>query len=230
MAAACVLGGGPPGEAYTIARHHNNGGPRPLRPADHPQGLPGLTYKEWCQIAIGDKLLRFLSDSLVALAVTGYCGFIEHPQYPTWQLSPSSASIWCLDILRYLKNLQCTSVISFDQCIVGAQGRKQTTVLLIRLPQVRHALLMRGHAGRCHHAPGVQTALIGKQDNGSFQTSKAKIYHLRLNEMLGKATFQFAALFATCNAEERMPQEFDPYLEQQYMDHGTVQPDYHGIH
>ena len=61
-----------------------DGGPRPLRSADHPLGIPGLTLREWNQLRISDRLLRFLLDVLVALAMMGLSGFLEHPQFPTW--------------------------------------------------------------------------------------------------------------------------------------------------
>ena len=64
-------GGGPPCETFTIARSTDDGGPRPLRSAGQPQGLPGLTQHEWAQVQIGDKLLRFLLEVLLALAAYG---------------------------------------------------------------------------------------------------------------------------------------------------------------
>ena len=63
-----AAGGGPPCETFTVARQYE-GGPRPLRDAAHPLGLPGLTLKEWAQLRISDRLLRFLLDVLVALAL-----------------------------------------------------------------------------------------------------------------------------------------------------------------
>ena len=63
--------GGPPCETFTIARSTDDGGPRPLRSAGQPQGLPGLTQHEWAQVQIGDKLLRFLLEVLLALAAYG---------------------------------------------------------------------------------------------------------------------------------------------------------------
>lgn len=81
-----------------------------------------------------------------------------------------------MDAIRYLKNLSCFTVVSFDQCVVGAAGRKPTTLLLLRLPAVRDVLLKRGNFGRCNHPHGEHTALIGREVDGTFHTAKAKVY------------------------------------------------------
>ena len=90
------------------------------------------------QIQIGNKLLRFLLEMLLALAAQGFSGFLEHPQFPTWLQTNTSASIRTLETIRCMKHMCCVSVISFDQCICGALGRKPTTLLLVRLREVRH--------------------------------------------------------------------------------------------
>ena len=118
-----AAGGGPPCETFTVARQYD-GGPRPLRSAAHPLGIPGLSIREWNQLRISDRLLRFLLDVLVALAMMGMSGFLEHPQFPTWCTRGSPASIWATEALIQLKNLGCFSVVSFDQCTVGALGKK----------------------------------------------------------------------------------------------------------
>ena len=43
-----AAGGGPPCETFTVARQYD-GGPRPLRSAAHPLGIPGLSIREWNQ-------------------------------------------------------------------------------------------------------------------------------------------------------------------------------------
>ena len=63
-------GGGPPCETFTtIARSHDNNGPRPLRSTAHPQGQSRADTEGMGTdpIQIGDKLLRFLLEILLAL-------------------------------------------------------------------------------------------------------------------------------------------------------------------
>ena len=220
-------GGGPPCETFTVARQYA-GGPRPLRSAQDPLGIPGLTSREWSQLRISDCLLRFLLDVLLALATMGLSGFLEHPQFPTWCTRGQPASIWMMDALIFLKNLACFSVVSFDQCTVGALGRKPTTLLLLRLPRVRDRLLCRGNYGRCHHPKGAHVALIGRQEDGSFHTAKAKVYPFGLNKILGEEMFRSAMQWHHLNVAETLPEEFTPYLEQSSHDPSVIQPDYHG--
>lgn len=222
-----AAGGGPPCETFTVARQYE-GGPRPLRSADHPLGIPGLTLREWNQLRISDRLLRFLLDVLVALAMMGLSGFLEHPQFPTWCTRGSPASIWATEALIQLKNLGCFSVVSFDQCTVGALGKKPTTLLLLRLPRVRDLLLGRGCYGRCHHPPGSHVALIGRETDGTFHTAKAKVYPYGLNKILGEALFNAAMQWSHLEVADTLPPDFHPYLEQSCHDAGVVQPDYHG--
>ena len=224
-------GGGPPCETYTAARMHtlpDGTGPRPLRSGRHPTGLPALRAKEWAQVWIGDALLRFLLDMLSILAALGMSGFLEHPQYPTWCGHMDPPSIWALDAIRLLKGLRCCSIVSFDQCVCGAVAKKPTTLLLIRLPSVRHALLQRGRFGRCDHAAKTHEILIGKQANGTYQTSKAKVYPAGLNLVLGQAMFSFAASFTHPEVNSQLPEEFHPFLQQRFEDIEVVQPDFHG--
>jgi hypothetical protein len=166
---------------------------------------------------------------LLLMSILGYSGFIEHPQFPTWETNRSLTSIWCLKAIRLMKRLMCVSLVSFDQCVCGAAGRKPTTLLLVRLPTVRQRLLQLGNSGRCHHHAGAHQALIGKQEDGSFQTAKAKIYPALMNEIIGRAMHDFALGLKHPDVAAELPQEFEVYTVQQFMDHNIVQPDYHGI-
>eukprot|EP00435_Cladocopium_sp_Y103_P046244 s495_g13.t1 len=225
------IGGGPPCETYTAARYQqlvDGKGPRPLRSSSEPQGLPALTRKERMQIWIGDALLRFLIDMLAIMAAMGLSGFLEHPQYPVWSARFSPASIWQMMSIRLMKGLNCFTVVSFDQCVCGALGKKPTTLLLLRLPRVRSDLLLMGDQGRCPHLPGEHAALIGRQEDGSFCTAKAKVYPPGLNLVLGRAMFAFAQSIAAPTQATELPSVFQPYTEQAFADDSTVQPDYHG--
>ena len=103
----------------------------------------------------------------------------------------------------------CVSLVSFDQCVCGAAGRKPTTLLLVRFPTVRQRLLQLGNSGRCHHHAGAHQALIGKQEDGSFQTAKAKIYPALMNEIIGRAMHDFALGMEHAEVVAELPQEFE---------------------
>ena len=88
--------------------------------------------------------------------------------------------------------------------------------------------MQKGQWGRCHHAQDTHGALIGKQEDGSFNTAKTKVYPHGMNEILAKAMFQFAVEYDSSQLAQRLPDEILPYTEQQFMDHGIIQPDFHG--
>ena len=75
------------------------------------------TLREWKQLRIGDQLLRCIVEILMVLAQCGYCGFLEHPQFPTWKLDGEVASIWAIEVIRVLKQMHCVTIVSFDQCV-----------------------------------------------------------------------------------------------------------------
>ena len=77
--------------------------------------------------------------------------------------------------------------------------------------------------------PKAHDALIGKQDNGLYQTAKAKIYPPGLNTILGTAMFEFAAGLQKPGLSHCLPDEFHPYTVQSFEDANVIQPDYHGL-
>eukprot|EP00435_Cladocopium_sp_Y103_P056901 s1056_g19.t1 len=57
------IGGGPPCETWSAARHQPDG-PPPLRSFDDLFGLPSLRMAQWDQVAVGSELMRFVADML----------------------------------------------------------------------------------------------------------------------------------------------------------------------
>ena len=160
--------------------------------------------------------------------MAGGCGFMEHPQHASWADPKCTTSIWRLRPVKMLARLQCASVVSFDQCTCGAVARKPTTLLLIRLGAVREQLLAQGWYGRCNRPPGQHVVLKGRQQDGAFQTAKAKIYPPRLNYILSMSMSAFAKNMHHEDVEKRLPDFFRPYTDAQFQDGSVVQPDYHG--
>ena len=221
-------GGGPPCETFSAARHAP-GGPPPLRSHEFPAGLPGLTARQSRQVHVGTRLMEFLIEMLLTLATTGGCGFLEHPQYPLWMAELWPCSVWCWDAMRWLSRLNCFSLVSFDQCTLGADSVKPTTLLLLRMPWVRENLLSRGLGGRCPHGKGAHRGLIGRLSPSSFQTSRAKVYPPGLNKTLVGGVLQFISEMEWdgCSADS-LPEEYRPMVAEVFVDRATVQPDYHG--
>ena len=220
-------GGGSPCETFSAARMLENG-PPPLRDEQHPFGKKLLTKKQSKQVAVGNMLLFFIMRFLQCIASAGGCGFAEHPQFPTWMLSRSPASIWRLTPVQWFRKLACASFISFDQCTVGGPSVKPTTLLLVRLGQTRAFLRSQGDCGRCAHGPGAHKALGGREGD-SFATAKAKIYPHGLNRAIAEGICGYLKnTLCAQGCTEDFPSVFCPYRPTDFRNDDVVQPDYHG--
>eukprot|EP00438_Fugacium_kawagutii_P023631 Skav205987 [mRNA] locus=scaffold442:1074405:1084446:- [translate_table: standard] len=222
-------GGGPPCETFTAARFLE-GGPEPVRSGTEFWGLANLGSKDHRQVTIGTRLVHFLLDVMLALAVAGGAGFFEHPQWPVWAASHDPPSVWAYHPMKMLKQLACCSIVSFDQCVVNADILKPTTILLIRMPWVRAELLKRGDCGRCCHGPRAHKALAGKDSEGAFCTGRGKIYPRGLNEILGRGLARFVRSLGPYEhvLSSQLPQEFEIFQQDIHEHANVVQPDYHG--
>lgn len=126
-------GGGPPCKTYSAARLLP-GGPPPVRSAECEWGLQGLSKKQHLQVEVGSKLVQFLVSFLLAIMPLGLCGFLEHPAFPSWAWLQKPASIWANSVIRQLAKLCCFSMVTFDQCTVGAKVKKPTGLLAAQTP------------------------------------------------------------------------------------------------
>ena len=223
--------GGPPCETFTAARMFGEG-PRVVRTAQDITGIPCLSAAEWRQVLVGTRLVQFIQDILYLLARTGGCGFCEHPQFPVWCASKAPCSIWTMKATKQLAQLACVSVVSFDQCVLQAPIKKPTTLLLVRLGDFRKAVLACGRGGRCPHAPSAHERLLGKDSSGRFRTARGKVYPPHLNQALGQAIFRYVERTFTsplsCSVDSSLPEFFQRYAAQDFVDCDDVQPDFHG--
>ena len=175
---------GPLCETWTPARHHaliddhgrERRGPRPLRTTDDLWGILRLSLAELEQISIGNILL--LKDLVLACVVTldGGATFLEHPAMP-WD--DSISSIWRLVIIRLLLRHPhgLFRRITAEQWRFGSCSVKPTTCLYsnTNLPLALGACIDRSAAQPTQH-------LIGRCNDGTFKTMRAKEYPGRLNQ------------------------------------------------
>ena len=221
------IGGGPPCKTWTAARWLG-GGPPPLRDRAHPWGLPWLSRKHHRQVQVGTGLLQVAVELIMLCVGLGGCGFIEHPQTPTWLYHTPCPSIWRLPMIKALASLSAVAAVSFDQCIFEAPALKPTTFLIARLPHFRVLVLQMGCGGRCPHGPGAHAGLSGMH-NGTFRTAKAKVYPPLLNRAIAAAFHAFVHRLRPEKALHRLPDVLYQYISTEAMqDPGEVQPDYHG--
>ena len=226
--AICGVGGGPPCETYSAARLLPDG-PPPLRSHDHISGLPWNSPKGWKQTELGSILMRFILQMLMLVARIGGCAFLEQPAFPTWAIKHRPSSIWSTKVVRLLRRLACTEILTLDQCIYGCPARKPTTLMLVRMPGMVARTRALGRGGRCPHACGWHQALAGRNEQGAFHTSVAKIYPPQLNAALAQSVADFVLdLTSTGQRVEPLPEDFWLLQSFDYVDRTQVQPDHYG--
>ena len=218
-------GGGPSCETWSAARH-TPGGPRPVRSFDHPWGKPGLTKAESHQVSVGTALVQFLLELLTLVAIRGLCGFLEHPAFATWLVRQRPASVWTLRAFRCMAKLQCSTILTFDQCIFDLPAQKPTTLLLVRLPDFVSIVHGRGRRGRCSHQGG-HKPLRGCTVEGLFQTARAKIYPPQMNNALAIAVGRFLA-DRNLTGSHQLAAQLAELNSTELMGQDIVQPDFHG--
>ena len=131
----CVAAG-PPCETWPAARFAKDEGRRNLRPlcrGSLPWGLQGLNRKEMWQLDASKKLLQAAIE--IAFSVSR-AGVIKHPEFPAWYASKDRPSIWDFAVVTRLRELDDVSTFGFDQCIVGQDALKPTTLLLFCLLRI----------------------------------------------------------------------------------------------
>lgn len=136
-----ALFGGPPCKTWSQAREKNISGqafaPRVLRTRETPWGKPSLRLKEVRQLLLGNDLMGFMLEAIVALYCMAGVALLEHPAAPA---SEGSASIWRTPILSLLLFLQGVELVHLSQGLWGAKSPKPTTLLTVNAPQLRQEL------------------------------------------------------------------------------------------
>ena len=123
----------PPCASWSRAPWANRWGPRPLRTALHPWGMPWLEGERLQKVARSNAMIRFCIQVLEVAIKMGLGVFLEHPENlgsvrsrPSPTVRP--ASIWELPEVRRLQQGEVFTV-AFYQCQFGAKSRKPTRVL-----------------------------------------------------------------------------------------------------
>lgn len=208
---AIVLG--PPCETWSSARHEllydaqgiPKPGPRPLRSATRPWGINGLTAREYRQLRMGMRLLmRGLLLSLMTV-LSGGSAILEHPAKPKM---PDRASIWRTAVVNLLLQSGLFRSFTFAQWRYGGVGVKPTTLLygnVDNLPGTMKAM----------EDPSAQravTTLVGKSDDGTFRTGRAKEYPTKMNAALASCLAEKWITSFCCQAG--LPPEVGPQLDE----------------
>eukprot|EP00435_Cladocopium_sp_Y103_P009387 s2455_g2.t1 len=186
--AACLTG--PPCETFSAARHielDDFVGPRPLRSAELPWGLPGRSSRELRQLDMGTELLLNSQQIEVATVLAGGGSLMEHP----WENDdPSKASVWrTLAQTQWIMSLPGAFRHFVEQWKFGSPGIKPTCLRALNLgPEqiVQRALQDGMELWRARP----QTQLKGRTSAGVFRTAAAKEYSSALCRSLVVATLR----------------------------------------
>ena len=165
----------PPCETWSVARYmelEQSKGPPPLRSADEPFGLPGLTFKQFKQLEIGSFLLFPSLAMITACALSGCSSMLEHPAFVNKHVRMHAASIWRLPEVIRLLALPNAALHKVLQGEFGMSAVKPTFLGAWGLPTfAMHAERERKPMDRSRIA-----ALAGLNSDGSFKTAIAKEY------------------------------------------------------
>ena len=172
--------------------------------------------------------MRFILQMILLVARIGGCAFLEHHAFPVWALHRRPSSIWSTWVVRLLRRLACTEILTLDQCIYGCPARKPTTLLLVRMAGMVEAAQALGRSGRCPHPSGWHQALAGRNEHGEFHTAVAKIYPPALNAALAQSVANFVLSYVS-TGQRVEPLSEDLLLLQSYdfVERTKVQPDHY---
>ena len=171
-----ILGflGGPPCNTWSRARgkelcgQGQHPGPRIVRTAEEPWGLPSLRLRELEDVILGNILLTFSLLAVCALSLTNGVAILEHPKEPKDQ---ELASIWRVMVMAVIRQLDGVQIISVSQGLFGAPSPKPTDLLILNIPNIVKIL----HSWRVtFELPRACT--IGKALDGQYNTAGLKEY------------------------------------------------------
>eukprot|EP00435_Cladocopium_sp_Y103_P013388 s148_g3.t1 len=168
---------GPPCETWSAARHvpappgFPHRWPRPLRSADRPWGLCGLSVRELHQLSLGSKLMFNNVKIELRVYLGGGATGMEHPAPP---IDDTFASVWRTQLqAKFCMRSPGAQQIVLQQWRFGASCVKPTTLRLLGLPPSSNVL----HAEEIPGLSKPQTVLEGFDTLAQrFRTAEAKEY------------------------------------------------------
>ena len=170
---------GPPCESWSRSRQlggiptisSGDNGPRLLRLAEQPLGLPALTTREVQQLQLANRLLLFVLSAFLEMVLLCRFAMIEHPASPEEAGEEWLPSIWKLYVTQCLASHPWVQQIQIAQGWYGAKSPKPTTLLFgcgRDLPVERIL-----QEGRTHSMP---KALQMGREGGEYSTAALKNY------------------------------------------------------
>ena len=217
--------GGPPCETWSQARERSvdahGRAPRVLRTAEYPWGKEALRLRELLQLSVGNSLMGFQLEAVVALYCVGGIALTEHPAPPK---AESSVSIWRTPILKLLLSLPGFELLHLAQGLWGAKSPKPTSLMVLNAPGIQQDLLQ----WQVTKDVPVQTS-IGVDLAGGWSTAALKEYPPALNRALAQGlskALRRCAVDETVQISQAFRDRCMPMLCTDYG--GTIGPDFAG--
>lgn len=224
---------GPPCETWSKARERSleeaqggTHGPRPLRSVLEPWGLEQLTVRELVQLVTGNALLGISVLMFTVAWLSGTFALLEHPMEPG---STVSASIWRLEILKFLAGLPQVQKLVVYRGFFGAVSPKPTTLLVAHGPPHAGDIFRQFQTRRLCPT----NTLIGRDETGKFRTSALKAYPHALRKAIAAIWYSSIRGRMVRDAEEELPdamKEAVANLQGSRIGESTMGPDFHSGH
>lgn len=221
----------PPCETWSQARfqREQERDPRPLRSADDPFSIPGLTVKELGQVETANMLLYVAITLLLVATLTATPAVLEHPAEPD---RPERPSIWKLPWIRALiKKAMLTKTLIY-QAYYGGVAWKPTHLVHCWNPRLEHLL----RTGKQPVQWQQLVTLKGRDHRGGWFTARAKEYPGRLNDIFAQSFVQEQRNKTHCDtAPLPIPHDIQQIVDtllSNHIDrsHQVMRPDYGGHH
>ena len=189
----------PPGGTWSAARFRDDGGSRPLRGELWPWGLPLLSLREREQVLTANTLMAVTFRFAYAAQASGTAMVVEHPAYPSWIAERRPPCIWRLPLCQALLQQPGVDLHTVDQCMLGAAGRKPTSLLSVHVPDLGRLIGAAPFRCRCS-GDHEHSSLQGKTDAMEGRAASHKQYPRGLSELLAGAILAQSRLRESCGA------------------------------
>lgn len=163
--------------------------PKPLRPAEFPEGLPELQGTDKTRVEMSNELYKFVARAIVKLEDMGISFSVENP---TNSLMWSTK--WFKEVMATIgncKNSFHANWVHFQMCMHGGKRPKKTSFLY------GGAIVLSTLEAECNHSPGEHMPWGLIQENGlAFATALERNYP----QLLCKRVAKRAAIAAHAKA------------------------------
>ena len=162
---------GPPCNTWSVSRWRSlqglDRGPRPVRFQDSVFGAKSLRLREIRQVLLGNALLFFAFDMVLALGLLKRVAILEHPDIP--MKDDNIPTIWRTGAFSAIRRLPGIQVLQIHQGLLGAVSPKPTRLC------VTGGVNCQTHVDR-HSVYQMPPPLHMQREGAQFSTAKLKEY------------------------------------------------------